>query len=97
MRNEHREIRQALPAGHLHRHSVGGRGGFKANAEEDHFPIRRLTGDLDGVQGRINHAHIRAFALNAEEVLVAARHAEHVAERAKDHTRPSGDGERLID
>jgi hypothetical protein len=52
----------------VHAHGVGRRGGFKADAEEDHLLVRILDGEFDGVQRRIDDAHVAAAALDLEQV-----------------------------
>src|ERR1019366_4444440 len=75
----------------------GGGGGLKPDAEEDHFSSRVLLRQLHRIQRRIDHPHPPAGGLEGEQIGRAARHAEHVAERAEDHFGPGGDLQRFVD
>lgn len=87
MRDEHREIFEALLLRHVHGHRVGRGGGLKAN--------RKNTTCLDGFSramvtassGNPDDAHIAALALDSEQIFFAARHAQHVSKATKDDIR----------
>ena len=96
VRDQQREVLEALLRGLINRHRRGGGGGFEADAEEDHFLGRVLLRELHGVQRRIDDPHIAAAGFDGQQIGRAARHAEHVAERAEDHVRPGGDLQRLV-
>ncbi len=81
----------------MHAHGVGRGGGFKADAEENHLLVRVLDGEFDGVERRIDDAHVAAAALDLKEVALGAGDAEHVAEGAEDDAGLRGDGQSLVD
>jgi hypothetical protein len=56
-----------------------------------------LPGNLHGIQRGIDDPNIAALAPHAEQVFLASRHPQHVAEGTKDHARLGRNGERLID
>ena len=97
VRNEQREILQPAALGQVHAHGVGRGGGFKADAEENHLLVGILDGEFNGVQRRIDDAHVAAAALDLEEVALGAGNAQHVAEGAEDDAGLRGDGQRLVD
>ena len=69
----------------------------KPDREEDDPAVRVLPGEAQRVEGRVDDAHVAAARLHLEQVVVRARHAQHVAEGAEDHVRPGGDGDRAVD
>ena len=56
-----------------------------------------LPRDLDGIERRIDDAHVAAASLHRQQVGVAAGHAQHVAEGAERHAGTRGDLDRLLD
>ena len=96
VRDEQGEVLEALLGGLIDGHRGGRGGGLEADAEEDDLFGRVLLCELHGVQRRIDDADIPASGLDGEQVGRAARHAEHVAERAEDHLGPGGDFQRLV-
>ena len=68
VRDEHGEILEAAALGQMNAHGVGGGGGFKADAEEDDLLVGILDGEIDGVERRIDDAHVAAGALDLKEV-----------------------------
>lgn len=91
------EVLDAQLARLIDRHGVGRRGRLEADAEEHHFPVGVLLSDVQSVQRRVHDAYVAALAAYLEEVTAGARHPEHVAEGAEDHSRPGGDLEGLVD
>ena len=79
------------------RHRVAGRGRLEADGEEDDLAVGVLLRQLDRVERRVDHAHVAALRLHAEQVGRRAGHAQHVAERGEDHLGPAGDGDRPVD
>jgi hypothetical protein len=55
-----------------------------------------LLGDLQRVERRIDHAHVRAGGLGAEQMRLRSGDAHHVAESSEDHARLQGDRDRVI-
>ena len=47
--------------------------------------------------GRVDDPHVAPLRLDRQQVLLRARHAEHVAEGAEDHLGPRGDGHGLVE
>ena len=97
MGDEHGEILQPQLFGLIDRHGIGRCGRLKANAKEDHFPLRVLLGNLHSVQRRIDNAHLPALAFNAKEIFAAAGDAQHVAKGAEDDIGLRGNRQRLVD
>lgn len=52
-----------------HRHGIGWGGGLEADTEEHHLPVGQLGGQLDRVQGAVDHPNVAALTLDAEQVL----------------------------
>ena len=74
--------------GLVHRHGVGRRGGLEADGEEHHLAVGILPRQLHARRAASRRcARRRPPALTASRSCVAARHAQHVAERAEDHAR----------
>ena len=73
------------PLGLIDRHRVGGCRGFEPDREEHHLLVGILPRDLQGVERRVHDAHVAARGLDLEQILLAARDAQHVAERTEDH------------
>ena len=55
-----------LPDGH----GVAGRRGLEADREEHHLAVGVLLGQLDRVQRRVDHAHVPAGRLDAQQVVL---------------------------
>ena len=91
------EVLDAELLGLVDRHRVGRRGGLEADAEEDHLLVGVVPREVERVERRVDDAHVAAGALDPEQVLLAAGHAQHVAERAEDHVGPRRDLQRLVD
>ena len=72
-----------LPDGHR----VRGRRGLEADGEEDDLAVRVLLRELHRVERRVDHPHVAAPRLDAEQVGRRAGHAQHVAERREDDVR----------
>jgi hypothetical protein len=81
----------------VHGHGVGRRRGLEADGEEDDLPVRVLLRELHGVQRRVDDAHVAAVRLHGQQVGVAARHAQHVAERREDDVGRRCDGDGAVD
>ena len=71
-------------------HRGGRGGGLEADGEEDDLFRRVIFCEFDGVERRIGDADIPASGFDGEQVGGAARHTEHVAERAEDDVWPGG-------
>ena len=81
----------------MHAHGVCRGGGFKADAEEYDLFAGVLDGEIDGVERRIDDAHIAAAALYLEQIAVSAGNAQHVAKRTEDDAGLRGNGQGLVD
>jgi hypothetical protein len=92
VRAERAEVRETALACAVDGHGVGGRRSLEADREEDHAFVGMASGDGERVERRIQHAHVGALGLGLQQVARAARHAQHVAERAEDDVRARGDG-----
>ena len=97
MRDEQREIGEPLSLSAPRRHRVRRRGRLEPDGEEDHLAIRIGAGDGERVERRIDDPHVAAVGLGGQQVAVAPRHAQHVAERTEDRARLAGDLDRLVD
>src|SRR5664280_2625974 len=97
VRREDREVRKAELLRPLHRHGVRGRRGLEADGEEHDLAARVLLGEAHRVERRIDHPHVAALRLDAEEARRRAGHAQHVAERREDHAGAARDREGPVD
>ena len=80
-----------------HRHGVGRRRGLEADAEEHHLPVGVVGGDPGGVQRGVDDPDVAPAGPHTEQVMLAARHPQHVAERAEDDVIAGGDLQRPVD
>ena len=62
-----------------------------AVVHNDPITVRILGGNGHGVERRVDDPDVAALGLDREQVLVAPRDPQHVAERAKGHIGPGGD------
>jgi hypothetical protein len=85
-----REVLHPKAFGLIHGHGVGRGRGLEPDPEEHHLPVRVLLAMVRH-PGRVDHPDVTTLALDPEQILLAARHAQHVAERAEDHVGPGGD------
>jgi len=82
--DEEQEVRQLAVAGIGGGRGDGGRGRLEADGEEDDAAAGLRLGQLQGVERRVDHAHIGALRLGPLEARRAAGHTEHVAECRED-------------
>ena len=83
-----REVRHAQLARPPHRHRVRRRRRLEADREEDDLLIGILDRELERVERRVDDAHVPAARAHLEEIALAPRHAQHVAE-ARAASRPA--------
>ncbi len=96
VRNQHGKILQSAPFRQVDAHGVRRRGSFKSNPEEDDLLVGKLHGQLYGVQGGVDDAHVAATTLHLEEIALGTRNAQHIAKAAENDSRLCGDGQRLV-
>jgi hypothetical protein len=80
MRNQQREIFDAIVIGLPRGHGVGGRGGFETDGKEYNLALGIRLRQFQRVERRIDNAHVGAFGLGIEQTLRRTGHAQHVAE-----------------
>ena len=97
VRDEQREVGDALALRPERGHGVGRRRGLEADGEEDDLASGIAARDVERVERRVDDADIAAVRPRGEEVGIRARHAQHVAEGAEDRVGPAGDLDRLVD
>ncbi len=79
-------------------HGVGGGGGFEADGEVDDLLVWIFAGDVDGLQGRANHADVGAVGFGGEKVaLGGGGHAKQIAEGAENHVGATGDFDGVVE
>ena len=92
-----REVSYPLGTRLDQRHRGARHGGFEAEAEEHHLPLRVLAGQRQRIQRRIDHPHVGALGLRLQQALARSRHAHGVAEGGEDHLRSLRQGHAVID
>ena len=95
--HQHREVDQPSLTGLEDRHRIRRGRGLETDAEEHDLFVGVLVRERNCIERRIDDAHIAATGLHREQIVAAARHAQHVAEGGEDHVRASGDRERAVD
>ena len=90
------EVLEAVRGGAQHRHGGRGRRRLEADGHEDHLLVRVLPGDLERVEGGVDHADVGALGLGVEERPPATGHPHHVAERRHDDVGLLGDGDGVV-
>ena len=73
------------------------RRGLEADGEEDDLAVGIPARQLQGVERRVDHAHVGAARLVLERAAAPARHPHHVAEGGEDHRRVLGERQPLVD
>ena len=97
VRNQQREISDAVVIGLPRGHGVGGCSGFEADSKEDDLLLGIGPGQFQRVQRRINDADVGAFRLRIEQALRRSGHAQHVSEGAEDNVGSHRDGDGFVD
>jgi hypothetical protein len=80
--DQQEEIGAALALGLQQRHRGGRRRGLEADGEEYHLACGLAAGQGQGVERRVDHAHLGATGAGGEQATVIAGYAHHVAEAA---------------
>jgi hypothetical protein len=91
-----REVRDVLNLGPLQRERRGGRGGLEPDREEDDLLVRVLLGNPEGIERRVDHAHVGAVGLCVEQRTVRARDPQHVPEAREDHVLLMGKRDAIV-
>ena len=90
---EDREVGQALGQGAAGQQGRGRRRGLEPHRQHHHLPPGVGAGQLQGLDGGGDQAHIGAGGPGGEQARpAAAGHPQHVAVGAEDHLRPPGQG-----
>ena len=77
--------------------AFGGRRRFEADREEDDPAVGVGRREVHGVERRIDDPDVAALRLELQEVAARAGDAQHVAERAEDHSGPRRDRVGAVD
>ncbi len=85
MRNEQRKILDVIVVGLPGGHRICGRRGFETHGKEHDLTVGIAPGKFQGIERRIDDTNIGTLSLGIEQALRGTGHAQHIAERAKDH------------
>src|ERR1041385_2599935 len=97
MGDEEREICDIALCCLINGHRCRGRSRLEADAEENDFLVRIVLRDLESVQRAVHDADISATRFYGQQIGSTSGNAQHITKGTKDHPRPGGDFERLID
>ncbi len=97
VRDQHREVREALGFRAVHCHGVGRCRRLEADREEHDLALGALARESERVERRVDDAHVPAARLHLEQVVARAGHAQHVAEGAERDVGSRGDRDRAVD
>jgi len=73
------KVSHSLGSGHLQGGGHGGGGGLKADPQHDHLELRRLARQGQGIEGRVDDAHVGAGSACLLQAALFPRHAHHIA------------------
>ena len=97
MGDQDREIVDALFLRLPDGHGVARRGRFEADGEKDNLLVGIGARDFQGIDRRINDAHVRSARFQDQQIDLRTRHAQHVAKGTENDVRPMGNRVRLVD
>ena len=80
-----------------HSECSAGHGCLEAQCKEDDLPVRVLFGDLQRVEGRVDHAHVGAIGFGLEQAFFRSGYPHRVSERGEDHAGHVGQCDAVVD
>ncbi len=94
---EQREVPDAVAPRLQHGERRARHRGFEAQREEHHLALRVHARELQGIERRVHHAHVRAVGLGLQEAALRTRDPHRIPEGRQDDLRIARERHAIID